>query len=153
MITKEQRDEALHTYKMYYLQNSNYAKGSCLDTQIEHERNKEVFDKAFELIIEYNLNNKARDREIVHMRQALMYCIRKHTSLSFVSIGKMFNRDHATVLHGIKNVKAGIKFKQVSEEMQFILDAITTHLQKTTSQHNAEVIEEGNSKIRLNLIP
>ena len=38
-----------------------------------------------------------------------MYLVRKLTNLSLPDIGQEFNRDHATVLHGIRKVEASIK--------------------------------------------
>lgn len=52
-----------------------------------------------------NLSTKSRNRELVEARHAAMFLIRKHTSLSLTEAGQLFNRDHATVLHAIKNVK------------------------------------------------
>lgn len=50
-------------------------------------------------------NSKSRKREIVLARQAAMYLCKKHTTQSVSRIGMHIgNRDHATVLHAIKNV-------------------------------------------------
>ena len=50
-------------------------------------------------------NSKSRKREIVLARQAAMYLCKKHTTQSVSRIGMQIgNRDHATVLHAIKNV-------------------------------------------------
>jgi chromosomal replication initiator protein len=51
------------------------------------------------------LHSKSRKREIVLARQAAMYLCKKHTTQSVSRIGMVIgNRDHATVLHAIKNV-------------------------------------------------
>lgn len=48
------------------------------------------------------LKSRRRFRELVEMRQTMMYFIKKHTSLSLKSIGKHFGSyDHSTVIHGI----------------------------------------------------
>jgi chromosomal replication initiator protein len=52
------------------------------------------------------LHSKSRKREIVLARQAAMYLCKKHTTQSVSRIGIVIgNRDHATVLHAIKNVE------------------------------------------------
>jgi hypothetical protein len=49
---------------------------------------------------------RTRKYDIVLPRQIAMYLIRKHTSLSLSDIGVKFgNKDHATVLHGVRKVK------------------------------------------------
>ena len=50
------------------------------------------------------LQSKSRKRAITIPRQIAMYLARKHTEESLVDIGKIFNRDHSTVLHAIKVV-------------------------------------------------
>jgi chromosomal replication initiator protein len=42
-----------------------------------------------------------RHREIAHPRQDIMRIIRDETDASLPQIGRLFNRDHTTVLHGI----------------------------------------------------
>ncbi|MHA1916274.1 MAG: helix-turn-helix domain-containing protein [Promethearchaeota archaeon] len=51
-----------------------------------------------------SLKLKTRKREIVVARQIAMKLMRIHTALSLQAIGDFFNKDHATVLHGSKNV-------------------------------------------------
>lgn len=50
------------------------------------------------------IDNKKRDREIVQVRQAIMYFLRKETSLSLKAISALFKDpfDHSTTIHGIK---------------------------------------------------
>ena len=47
--------------------------------------------------------NKTRKREYVDARQQAMYFMRS-LKMSYASIGKLFNRNHATVMHAIKTV-------------------------------------------------
>ncbi len=50
------------------------------------------------------LQSKSRKRAFTIPRQIAMYLARKYTEESLVDIGKIFNRDHSTVLHSIKVV-------------------------------------------------
>lgn len=53
-----------------------------------------------------SINSKSRKREIVWARQAAMSLCKKHTTQSVSRIGQVVgNRDHATVLHALKNVE------------------------------------------------
>lgn len=47
-----------------------------------------------------------RTARISAARQLAMVVIRASTNLSLVEIGDLFNRDHGTVIHAIKAVKA-----------------------------------------------
>lgn len=49
------------------------------------------------------VDNRKRDREIVQVRQAIMYFLRKETSLSLKAIAGLFTNifDHSTVIHAI----------------------------------------------------
>lgn len=53
-------------------------------------------------IPQYRFFGKERTHSISHARQDCMRMIRDHTSLSLPQIGRIFNRDHTTVLHGIR---------------------------------------------------
>lgn len=53
-----------------------------------------------------SLNSKSRKREIVLARQCAMFLCKKHTTQSVSRIGMVVGgRDHATVLHALKNVE------------------------------------------------
>jgi chromosomal replication initiator protein len=51
-----------------------------------------------------DLQSKSRKKSITMPRQIAMYLSRKHTDDSLADIGRLFNRDHSTVLHSIKVV-------------------------------------------------
>lgn len=50
-------------------------------------------------------NPKSRKRDFVEIRQLSMFIIRRELQLSYNKIGDFLNKDHATVLFGIRNVK------------------------------------------------
>lgn len=57
-----------------------------------------------------SINSKSRKREIVLARQAAMYLCKQYTTQSVSRIGTIVGgRDHATVLHAIKNVEDLLK--------------------------------------------
>ncbi len=51
-----------------------------------------------------DLQSRSRKRMFAFPRQVAMYLARKYTDESLADIGRVFNRDHSTVLHSIKVV-------------------------------------------------
>jgi len=51
-----------------------------------------------------DLKGKSRHKQIVAPRQLAMYLLREDAHLSTPEVGRILNRDHTTVLHGIKQV-------------------------------------------------
>jgi chromosomal replication initiator protein len=49
--------------------------------------------------------SKSRKRNVVEPRQIIMYLLTKYTTLSLVSIGRLFNYDHSTVIYSRDTVK------------------------------------------------
>ena len=60
-------------------------------------------------ISEEDLISRSRKQTIVRPRQIAIYLARKYTDQSLQSIGRSFNRYHATALHAIACVKRGMK--------------------------------------------
>ena len=63
----------------------------------------------FYSVDEVVLRGTQKTKGIAEARQVAMYLVRKLTNLSLPDIGKEFNRDHATVLYGIRKVEASLK--------------------------------------------
>lgn len=64
-------------------------------------------DIIIDAVIRYcgkNILLKTRKREFSEPRQLAMYFIRLNTKLHSTSIGKLFGKDHATVLHAVKTI-------------------------------------------------
>ncbi len=49
--------------------------------------------------------SKRRNRPISEARHAAIYCIRNKTNITLNECGKIFNRDHTTIIHAIATVK------------------------------------------------
>ena len=52
---------------------------------------------------------KRRLKQLVTPRHVSMYLVREHTELSFPEIGRVFERDHATVQHACKKIRTGVR--------------------------------------------
>lgn len=72
---------------------------SSLDTL---DKIKESIERHFKV----DLNSKKRSRDIVDARTMYCYIAKQLTDASTTSIGKVINRDHATVLHHNKKFNA-----------------------------------------------
>lgn len=59
----------------------------------------------FHNLDESTIRSTQKSKGTVEARQLAMYLIRKLTNLSLPDIGKEFNKDHTTVLHGINKVE------------------------------------------------
>jgi chromosomal replication initiator protein len=55
-----------------------------------------------------DLKGKSRHKQIVAPRHIAMYLLREDGHLSTPEVGRLLNRDHTTVLHGIKQVASDI---------------------------------------------
>ena len=62
---------------------------------------KEEIDFLKEQIAKYQLTNNSRNRSYVYKRYYIMYRLNK-CKMSLTDIGKLLNRHHASVIHGIK---------------------------------------------------
>ncbi len=70
-----------------------------------------------------DLQSRSRKKAITVPRQIAMYLARKHTEESLVDIGRIFNRDHSTVLHSVKVVTNKlVRDSSVNAQLQ-ILDS------------------------------
>lgn len=86
---------------------------------------EEILEKsceAFNVTVE-DVSTRSRKRPIVMARQMAMYLAQKHTDLATTRIGVMVgNRDHATVLHSIKQMRELIEtdktISQLAENLE-----------------------------------
>ena len=55
--------------------------------------------------LKFNLSNKSQERRQVLARYAFMAAARATTEISLKKIGRLFHKDHATVIHGVSVVE------------------------------------------------
>ena len=60
---------------------------------------------------------KSRAKPFAYPRQIAMYLARTHTALSFPDLGRVFGRDHTTVLHGYQRIMDDLLKKDMNLEM------------------------------------
>jgi hypothetical protein len=102
-----------------------------------------------EYICSEGLAVKSRKREVVYRRIYLFRYLKQMEGMSLISIGKMFNRDHSTVIHGLRtfdNVKLYEDFMDYTRK-EFELFKINTFrrdlytLNRTPIQFSREQFE------------
>ena len=78
---------------------------------------------------EEDIKSSKRSKDIVNARHIVVYLIRNLTDMPFVSIGKIFNRDHTTIMASVGNVE---KMRKTSPEFDNILTEITREIKSGT---------------------
>lgn len=74
------------------------------------------------------LQSRERTWDIMLPRTAYMFLMRSHTAKSLSQIGEIVHRDHATVLHAVKNGK--LANQGYHPELKKYIDTLTHLLQK-----------------------
>lgn len=69
-----------------------------------------------------------RSKDIAQARQVAMYLVRNLTNYSLPEMGKVFKRDHTTVLHGINKVET---FLNTSPDMKNELDDLVKNIRNS----------------------
>jgi chromosomal replication initiation ATPase DnaA len=68
----------------------------------KYEISQKIFCQKINIFIQMQkLDEKRRDRKLAEQRYYLFSILREH-KLGLKEIGSMFNRDHSTVIHGLK---------------------------------------------------
>jgi chromosomal replication initiator protein len=72
-----------------------------------------------------DLTSRSRRLAIVRPRQVAMYLSRRYTDHSLQTIGKSFNRYHATTLHALKVVEKGVQEKgPIQKHVEFLSERL-----------------------------
>jgi hypothetical protein len=72
------------------------------------------------------LKNKTRSRDMAYARAIYYKLAKRHTVQPLSKIGKLVNRDHATVLHGLKLFDEAITY---SEPLKLIYDSFSKNVE------------------------
>ena len=93
-----------------------------------------TIDKIFAAVYrKYNVSKeellgKKRNKEIALARHVTIYLIREVTEMSYPNIGKLFERDHATIMSSLDVIKKRISFDPVFEsDMENLKKEIRGH--------------------------
>ena len=110
--------------------NKNLTKPS----KVTDQSKKTIILNAIEEITDvyiHDIRSKKRQRYIVEVRQIYHYFLKKYTSYNLTAIGMFTNRDHATVLHSIKNVN---NLKETEEEFRLLVKQIREKIENKITE-------------------
>ncbi len=64
---------------------------------------------------------KSRKKAVARPRNLALYLCRRHTEASFASIGRVFSRDHSTVMYGVDQVERNLASDaRLAQELSFL---------------------------------
>ncbi|CAO0822541.1 Chromosomal replication initiator protein DnaA [Desulfarculales bacterium] len=67
------------------------------------------------------LTGKSRKKAVTRPRNLALYLCRRHTEASFAALGRVFNRDHSTVMYGVGQVERGLgSDPNLAQELTFL---------------------------------
>ena len=96
----------------------------------------ELAARAYALSLE-ELRSPSRRRHIVRPRQIAMYLCRNYTEASLKEIGRLFKRDHSTVMHAIETVeKRCVERPQLLYELETLAARISPRLRDDSGAGN-----------------
>jgi chromosomal replication initiator protein len=118
----------LLAYSSMYDVDIDYAKAVEVLNFKNKDDNKKIYvEEVIEKVAKYyktspeKIINGSREKENIIPRQMAMYVSRKLTSASLKSIGKIFLKDHSTVVHGCKNMERILRENiSIKNDMNFI---------------------------------
>jgi len=88
--------------------------------QIGIERVQQIIGQYFKVSLEA-LRSNSRKKHVVYPRNLGMYFCRKYTDETLESIGRAFNRSHATVIHAVDSISRQIQQKSgVRNQVEFL---------------------------------
>lgn len=99
-----------------------------------------------------------RTRTRVQMRQMVYKALRKHCMISFQQIGKLFKKDHTTIIHGIRKLNALMDvYPELLEEYDNLINHLNDyindlHISSTCCPHCGRynlVDREGGTRTRV----
>jgi chromosomal replication initiator protein len=93
---------------------------------IVRQRKKITIDVIKKLVCKYyncslkDVVSRSRKQRLVRPRQMAIYLSRRHTDAPLQTIGKAFNRYHATALHSIHSIERGLKeSSSIQKQVEF----------------------------------
>lgn len=70
---------------------------------------------------ESTLAGRGRAKAVTRPRNLAMFLCRRHTDASYAGIGKVFNRDHATVMYGVGKIKKALRIDtKLAQEASYL---------------------------------
>lgn len=119
-----------------------------LKNKVEAESIKVLIEQEMEID---NIFKKTRRREYVDSRRILFYILRNNFLLTYFEIGRISKRDHATIIHAIKDfdyiIKADPILNGVYEKALERAEFITTYSPEARKEEIIKKIEQLNQEL------
>jgi chromosomal replication initiation ATPase DnaA len=119
-----------------------------LKNKVEAESIKVLIEQEMEID---NIFKKTRRREYVDSRRILFYILRNNFLLTYFEIGRISKRDHATIIHAIKDfdyiIKADPILNGVYEKALEKAEFITTYSPEARKEEIIKKIEQLNEEL------
>jgi len=97
------------------------------------ETTKDFIQNVIEVVEKHDLKKVSRKQEIIYPRYYI-YSLLRDAKYSLSAIGRIFNKDHASVLHGIKMHKLYTKNKDKVYEM--LTEQVKCEIYITPKEYN-----------------
>lgn len=89
-------------------------------------------------VLEERVFWRSNDRRVAEARFMAMYLVRDLLGLSYPAIGKLFDRDHTTIVHGVQRVRKWLLDRgDVQTRMDWMLNALRVESVTTTAPAEA----------------
>lgn len=72
------------------------------------------------------MSGRNREQSIVDARHVCIFLIRRSTKMSLVEIGKLFNRDHTSIIHACRNIQNHLDTGDYTHEYVMLVDKVLT---------------------------
>ena len=119
-----------------------------LKNKLEAESIKILIEQEMEI---ENIFKNTRRREYVDSRRILFYILRNNFLLTYFEIGRISKRDHATIIHAIKDfdyiIKADPILNGVYEKALERAEFITTYSPEARKEEIIKKIEQLNEEL------
>lgn len=119
-----------------------------LKNKVEAESIKVLIEQEMEID---NIFKKTRRREYVDARRMLFYILRNNFLLTYFEIGRISKRDHATIIHAIKDfdyiIKADPILNGVYEKALEKAEFIATYSPEARKEEIIKKIEQLNEEL------
>lgn len=70
------------------------------------------------------INGKSRQREVVDARHAIWYIAHDHMGMAYTTLARLYNRDHTTIMSGVKRIRAKEERKSIFVGIQRVCPEI-----------------------------
>ena len=118
----------------------------CANWKANQRRNFKVICRELQMNFDEVKNRKTRLKEFVYARQLYAYFCKKYTNDGLTNMGKFINKDHATMIYSIKQIKG---FYEVEKVIKNDVDKINTILKHKVVNHTANTREKIGNEIIL----